>query len=133
LGADVPLIVLDTHAWIWSVVAPGKLTKDARAAIDRATELGISTITFWEIGLLHASGRLRLDRGARSWTRRAVAADPRITTLPVSTEIALAAGGLTAIRDPGDTIIYATALEHDAMLVTGDSRLRELDPARVVW
>ena len=50
-----------------------------------------------------------------------------------SAEIALAAGNFRALRDPGDRIIYATAVEHDAALVTRDERLRELDPVRVVW
>lgn len=90
-------------------------------------------MTFWEIGLLVGAGRLRLDRGARSWIRGALTADPRLTPLSVSTEIALTAGSLQALRDPGDSIIYATAVEHDAVLVSRDGALRELDPERVVW
>jgi PIN domain nuclease of toxin-antitoxin system len=43
------------------------------------------------------------------------------------------AGSLSSIRDPGDTIIYATPVEHDATLISRDSRLHDHDPARVVW
>lgn len=118
---------------MWGVVAPTKLSRAAKETIDRATELGVSTISFWELGLLHAAGRLRLDRSVSSWVRSAFAADPRLTALPVSTEIALTAGTLPGLRDPGDRIIYATALEHGAKLVTRDRALQELDPDRTVW
>jgi PIN domain nuclease of toxin-antitoxin system len=90
-------------------------------------------MSFWELAVLHASGRLRLDRTASSWIRNALATDPRLVPLPVTSEIALTAGGLAAVRDPGDSIIYATAVEHDAPLVTGDRALRAHDPARTLW
>ena len=35
--------------------------------------------------------------------------------------------------DPIDRLIYATAVEHDARLITVDQRLRAADPARAVW
>lgn len=114
-------------------MAPAKLSRAARGAIERTGEIGLSTISFWEIGLLHASGRLRLDRSATTWIRAALAADTRVVPLPVTTEIALTAGALPSIRDPGDSVIYATAIEHDAPLVTRDRALREHDPARTVW
>ena len=90
-------------------------------------------MSFWEVALLEVAGRITLQRGARSWVRAALAADPRLTALPVTPEIALAAGSLSSIRDPGDTIIYATAVEHDATLISRDSRLHDHDPVRVVW
>lgn len=83
--------------------------------------------------MLEHAGKIDLDRGARSWTRATFAADPRMTLLPVTPEIALTAGGLGRIREPGDSIIYATAVEHDASLVSRDGVLRELDPKRVIW
>lgn len=127
------MIVLDTHAWIWSVVAPRRLSRRARNAIDRAPEIGISTISFWEIALLDARGRIELDRSAGRWVRSALAADPRLSALPVTTEIAVSAGAATGLSDPGDSIIYATAVEHDAPLVTQDERIHGLDPARAMW
>lgn len=127
------MIVLDTHTWLWSVVAPNRLSRPARSAIDRATEIGISTISFWEIALLEGAGRIRLTRGVRSWVRSALAADPRLVALPVTPEIAIAAGSLVSMRDPGDSIIYATSVEHDAPLVSRDARLQEHDPKRVIW
>ncbi|MFN0155122.1 MAG: type II toxin-antitoxin system VapC family toxin [Gaiella sp.] len=127
------MIVLDTHAWLWVIVAPQRLSRAARAAIDRAGEIGISTMSFWEVALLERAGRIRLDRGAQNWTRATLVADPRMTALPITPEIALTAGTLSTIRDPGDSLIYATAVEHNAHLVTKDARIAEHDPQRVIW
>jgi len=60
--------------------------------------------------------------------------DARVLAPTVSTS--LRAGSLDPREfhgDPIDRLIYATAVEHDARLVTADERLREFDPDRVVW
>jgi PIN domain nuclease of toxin-antitoxin system len=59
-----------------------------------------------------------------------------IRALAPTVAISLRAGSLDPAEfhgDPTDRLIYATAVEHDANLVTADSRLREADPARTVW
>lgn len=90
-------------------------------------------MSLWELGLLHRLGRLSLDRSPQAWARTALAADPRTVALPVTPEIALTASGLGEIRDPGNSIILATAIEHRAALVSRDERLRAHDPKRVIW
>jgi PIN domain nuclease of toxin-antitoxin system len=126
------VIVLDTHTWIWHAAAPKRLSRAARSTIDRASAIGVSTMSCWEVALLEGTGRLRLDRGVRAWVAAALA-DDRITALPVSLNIALSAAASSALRDPVDRIIYATAVAHDATLVSRDSRIQEHDPKRVIW
>lgn len=83
--------------------------------------------------MLEQRGRVRFDRGASAWLRQAIA-DDRTVVVPVSDRIAIRAGQLHAsIPEPADAIIYATALEHDAQLVTRDRLLQQIDPERVVW
>ena len=83
--------------------------------------------------MLDRQNRLRFDRGVLSWVRQALAHD-RTVLLPVTGDIAVRAGAIRAsVPDPADGLIYATALEHGAKLVSRDARLHELDPARVVW
>jgi len=55
-------------------------------------------------------------------------------TLPVTREIALTGAAVAeSLRDPADQLIYATAVEHNVVLVSRDGVMRDLDPRRVVW
>jgi PIN domain nuclease of toxin-antitoxin system len=84
---------------------------------------------------LKARGRLDLDRKPGEWIARALG-DPRVEVFDVNAEIAQAAAELDQKRFPGDPIdrlIYATAREAGADLVTADKRIREFDPQRTIW
>jgi PIN domain nuclease of toxin-antitoxin system len=48
-------------------------------------------------------------------------------------EIAVEAAQLRFTGDPFDRVIYATARAEDALLVTRDERLHELEAERRVW
>ena len=133
MGTDVPLIVLDTHAWVWWTGAASHLSRSAVTELERADAVGISTMSFWEVARLERAGRMRLDRDLSRWLAAAVA-DGRTRVLPVTRDIALTAAAVGGeVRDPADQIIYATAVEHGARLLSPDTRLQRLDPARVVW
>jgi PIN domain nuclease of toxin-antitoxin system len=61
-------------------------------------------------------------------------AEERVMTLPVTREIALTGAAVAeSLRDPADQLIYATAVEHNVVLVSRDGVMRDLDPRRVVW
>ena len=56
--------------------------------------------------------------------------------IPPTVFASIRAGSLDPNRfhgDPIDRLIYATAVEHDALFVTADERLRQFDPQRTVW
>lgn len=130
------MIVLDTHAWLWWSVDPARLSKRARSAIDGATEIGVSAISAWEVGMLEQRGRISLDRPASRWVRAALDLDPRIVELPLDARTAVDAAALAADGlpgDPADRFIYATARSRNAKLVTRDAALRAHDRARTIW
>ena len=128
------MIVLDTHVWIWWVADPARLSKAARSAIEKARVRGVCTISVWEITMLVERGRLVLDREVSDWVHDALAL-PGIEHLQMTPEIALAAGGagLGLDGDPADRMIAATALAHQARLVTKDERLRTLRAIDSIW
>jgi PIN domain nuclease of toxin-antitoxin system len=128
------LIVLDTHAWIWWVADPARLSSAAKRAIEKARVRGVCAISVWEVAVLIERGRLVLDREVTDWVRDALAL-PGVEFLPLTPEIALAAGGavLELHGDPADRMIAATALAHRARLVTKDERLRALQTLDTVW
>jgi PIN domain nuclease of toxin-antitoxin system len=129
------VIVLDTHAWLWWVAEPGRLSPAARRAIDDADAIGVCTMSAWEVAMLVQRGRISLDREVATWVRQALARE-RIEVLPPSADVAVAAGLLDRERFPGDPVdrlIYATARANRAALVTRDERIRGFDDRVVVW
>ena len=53
--------LLDTHSFLWAVFAPEKLSESARILItEPENRVVVSSITFWEISLKSALGKLQL-------------------------------------------------------------------------
>jgi PIN domain nuclease of toxin-antitoxin system len=128
------VIVLDTHVLYWLVAAPerlGRAAAEALADVDRS----ISTVSLHEIAYLVARGRVTLDRTLGRWVSDTLSLHG-IRAVPPDVAIALRSGSLDPKRfpgDPADRLIYATAVERGARLVSADERLLAADPARVVW
>lgn len=114
---------------------PRKLSKPARAAIEVEDEIGVCTISCYEVASLSARGRITVDRAVRDWVASALARE-RVRTLELDQHAAVAAALLDRRSFPGDPvdrIIYATARAGRARLVTKDDRLRRFDPEMTVW
>jgi prevent-host-death family protein len=116
------VILLDTHALVWLAnddPALGEQSCSMALAARAESRLAISAISFWEIALLATKGRLELrDQPA------AQLLDAGIVELPLTADIALLAVGIPDLpSDPADRFIVATAMTHDATLVTADARL----------
>ncbi len=128
------MIVLDTHAWLWWQTADEKLSSRARAEIAGAEQIGVCTISCYEVARATARGRIRLDRDVTTWISQALAVE-RVEPLGLTHRVAAQAGelGPEFPGDPVDRIIYATTVERGTQLVTRDRELRRLDPARTIW
>ena len=131
------MIVLDTHAWIWWVADPRRLSAPARQRVDQAVEdsaVHVSAISCWEISLLVRRGRLELSMPLEEWIRHSELL-PYLHFVAVDPQIALLSNALPGPwhQDPADRIILATALHLGASLVTKDSKLRRLRSVPTVW
>ena len=117
----MPSVLLDTHAWAWSMLSPDRISEVARNAIDAATEIYVSPISFYEIGQ-----KVRIGK----WPEMA----PHVPSLPdllrsqngntaaITSEVAVLAGSMEwAHRDPFDRFIAATVLISDTPLVSADT------------
>ncbi|MBI1817867.1 MAG: type II toxin-antitoxin system VapC family toxin [Deltaproteobacteria bacterium] len=129
-------LLLDTHVWVWWISRPGRLSRRQRTTIDRTLKrsdasLLLSIISCWEVALLCQHGRLRFTIPADAWLEQAAGA-PGIQVIPLSLPIIATAARLTALRDPADMLIVATAQHHGAQLVTSDTRIDDADVVAVV-
>jgi PIN domain nuclease of toxin-antitoxin system len=119
------VIVLDTHVLLWATTDDRKLGRKTRTMIDRKWangELAVPAIAFWEVGLLEARGRLRLSTPVREWRNAVLAAGA--VELALDGNVALRALDLAGLHDdPADRFVVATAVAHEATLVTADERL----------
>ncbi|GDX81233.1 twitching motility protein PilT [Deltaproteobacteria bacterium] len=127
--------VLDLRAWMWAQLAPERLSPRAAALIDDPAQVPcLSAITLHQVLCLAADGRLRLEVPAEAWIRTSLARRP-MSILPVTAEIALAAGQLTGFTpaDLLDRFVVATALVHRVPLVTCDAAISRSGLVAVVW
>ena len=129
------MVLLDTHAWIWWTDDPARLSAAARDAIERSDAIGVAAISCWELGMLAMGGRLTLDREVSRWVRQALA-QPGVVAIPLTPKVALDAALLESedfVGDPADRLIYATARDAGAPLVTRDARLLAFDARGTIW
>lgn len=128
------MIVLDTATWIWRASDPTRLTTSARRAIDEAERALVSAISVWEVAMLVAKRRIRLDRPVEQWVDLALAL-PGIQLAALEPAIAVRSTKLPGDfhADPADRIIVATALEHAVPIVTPDERIRFYPHVQSTW
>jgi PIN domain nuclease of toxin-antitoxin system len=125
-------LLLDTHAWVWSVEGDTRrMGRVARQLLSRAESrdaIRVSAVSLFEVTALHTIGRLRLARPPEQWIRDGLAAGVRIAEL--STSVAIDAGAIprSALPDPVDRMLVATARQLGATFLTADKRI--LDYAR---
>jgi len=126
------VIVLDTHAWIWLLSDPKRLSRRAAREIQRAKRVGLSAISLWELSMLVHKKRVELDRGLLEWMELALD-EPRFEILPLTPAVAALGSELEIHGDPADRMIAATALLTGATLVTKDVQLRQYQAIKTVW
>jgi PIN domain nuclease of toxin-antitoxin system len=122
-------LLLDTHAWVWWLTRPERLSRRQRSAIERAHRAGgeqilISVISCWEVALLARREKLRFSIPIETWLAQATSV-PGLEVVPLSLAIISTAVALDRLRDPAGQLVVATAIEHGARLVTSDVRMAE--------
>jgi len=117
----VKAVLLDTHAWAWSLTGDGRLSAKAIAAITRAETVLISPISFFEIGQ-----KVRLGK----WPEM----EPFVSRLAELLEeqggavagldpiVCVTAGTMSwAHRDPFDRLLAATAAHYNLPIISADT------------
>lgn len=127
------MIVVDTHALIWWVSDPARLSAQARAALDDTSVVGVAAISCWEVAFLAERRRIAIDVPALDWLHEVITL-PRVALFPLTIDVAAAAAKLRdPIRDPADRLIVATALQMRVPLVTADQKIIDSAAVTTIW
>jgi PIN domain nuclease of toxin-antitoxin system len=129
MSESVLPLLLDTHAAVWITeglpLASG--ATEAIAAVHHAgSNIFVSAISAWEIGLLVSRNRIGLSARPARWFQK-VLAIPGVKLAELTPDILIESSFLPGNppRDPADRIIIATARDIGATLVTRDRLLLE--------
>lgn len=115
-------VLLDTHTLVWLLAGDEHLGVQARGLADQTAhrdQLLVSAISFWEVAMLAQRARLSLTQPVRTWRQRAL--NLGIVEIPLSGDLGILATELADFpEDPADRIIGATAITHEATLITAN-------------
>lgn len=127
-------VLLDTHVVHWWSAEPSRVSAPARDALERAEDLAVAAISWYELAWLAEHERIAVRVPTASWLRGLAS---QLRTIPISPAIAHAAVALPSSfpGDPADRLIYATAVENDLPLVSKDRAIRDHPHPRpiAVW
>jgi len=123
------LFLVDTHALLWALGEPSKLSSRAAALIgDEENRLLVSVATLWELSIKQNVGKLELPEGffddlfGLGYERLAIS-DAHLTAyraLPLHH------------RDPFDRLLIAQAQVESMPILTCDPKVAEYD-VDVIW
>jgi len=121
-------LLLDTHALIWALGEPSKLSPGSRRLIeDPSNEIFVSAASLWEIAIKADSGKLQVPDDLER-AIFAVGFQPLEIRFP---HVRRLRGLPTHHRDPFDRILVAQAMHENLSIATRDGRISSYD-VRVV-
>lgn len=116
-------LLLDTHVVLWQLSGRRRLGPRARDAITAAAELAFSVVSFAEIGVKAAVGKLGVPDGLHAHIL-----DTGVRVLGLAAEDGLAVATLPVHhRDPFDRLLIAHARRGGFVLMTADARMHAYD------
>jgi PIN domain nuclease of toxin-antitoxin system len=124
------MYLLDTHALIWSISAPEKLSRKARRIVESGA-VKASVVSYWELILKRSSPRALVTEPVTWWEQ--FVNRSAVEVLPLRVAHITELDGLTQLhRDPFDRVLLAQAIAENLSLLSRDSELGRYG-AKVVW
>ena len=93
--------------------------------------IALSGQSLYELAWGISRGRIKIDGSVESFFGQIEA---RFTVLPLTSQVARAAAGITGLSgDPFDRIIAATALTEGIPLITANENIRRAGAVKTIW
>lgn len=130
-------LLLDTHTLLWALLDTKNIPGDLTSLIaDPGHEVFISAVSFWEISLKHALGKLKLNKIAPE-TLIHKAVESGFDLLPLDPIDAASFAALPKLKhkDPFDRMLVWQAIRGSYTLVSKDKDMRAYEKVglRVIW
>ena len=121
--------LLDTHTFLWSAFSPAKLGARAkREILSVENRVCVSTISFWEIALKYALGKIELNN-CKPDDMPDIAAQLQIEIVAPTAQEAASFYRLPKVRhkDPFDRMIIWQAIQQPFVLISKDADFPEYE------
>ncbi len=116
-------LLLDTHVMLWELEGSRRVSRAAQEAIEQASELLFSVVSFAEIGVKAGVGKLSVPKDFREHVLRT-----GVRVLGLDADHGLAVADLPMHhRDPFDRLLIAQARSEQLTLVSADRRIADYD------
>ncbi|MBR4223897.1 MAG: type II toxin-antitoxin system VapC family toxin [Oscillospiraceae bacterium] len=125
------MLLLDTHTYLWFINDDNKLSRDVKKYIEDTSDVYVSVVTFWEIAIKYALGKLQLP--CPPSVLMTECEKIKIGILPITAEHIETLGNIPLIhRDPFDRMLISQAMAEDMTLVTADKNIHMYDCVRQI-
>jgi PIN domain nuclease of toxin-antitoxin system len=118
--------LLDTHTFLWCVFDPDQISVKARGVIRNPDNMiYVSVVTFWEISLKYAIGKLELTQLLPDGFP-GIARQMNLSIMNLSEQESATFYKLPQMehKDPFDRLIIWQAIQHRMPLISKDSKLK---------
>jgi PIN domain nuclease of toxin-antitoxin system len=126
-------LLLDTHALIWAIGDPAKLSsKVARAITSSENEVVVSSVSLFEIALKAEKGKLGipLNRDYMDTQMKLIGVSRILDLTPTHVYAFLTVPRIH--KDPFDRLLAAQCIAENYCLVSRDAHLKRY-PIRILW
>ncbi len=126
-------VLLDTHAFLWAIGDPARLSSRAKKIITGSSnELILSCLSIWEIILKEQQGKLKLPVSLGYL-------EAHIQDLGIRTVLAVQASHIYGVlelpmyhKDPFDRLLISQCRVEDLAFLSADPEVRKY-PLTVIW
>ena len=129
--------LLDTHSLIWSVLSPSRLSPPVGAVLrDAEQDITVSVVSFWEISLKYALGKLHLEGLLpEDFVSASTEIGFRVIELDVHSTSTFHLLTATYHRDPFDRMLIWQAIQSNYTLISKDELVQKYqsEGLKVMW
>ena len=129
--------LLDSHTLIWAITEPAKLSSKVRGILEqRDNSILVSSVSFWEISLKFALGKLDLQ-GIMPQQLSELAKETGFELIALFAEEAATYNQLDATwhRDPFDRMLIWQAIQNKLTIISHDKHFANYQSVglKVIW